>query len=53
MGLVTMGIGTGPLGMILSGVVASLIGAPWAVTLLSAVGGVFVLWAYAASRRAR
>lgn len=53
MGLVTMGIGTGPLGMILTGAVAAAIGAPWAVTVLSAVGGVIVLWAFVASRRAR
>jgi MFS family permease len=46
MGLVTMGIGTGPLGMVLSGAVAAAIGAPWALTLLAAVGGAIVLWAF-------
>jgi MFS family permease len=46
MGLVTMGIGTGPLGMVLSGAIASAIGAPWALTLLAAVGGAIVLWAF-------
>lgn len=45
MGLVTMGIGTGPLGMILTGAIAAVIGAPWAVTVLCGVGGVIVLWA--------
>lgn len=53
MGLVTMGIGTGPLGMILSGAVAAAIGAPLAVTVLAAAGGVIVLWAFAAVRAGR
>lgn len=53
MGLVTMGIGTGPLGMVLAGAVAAAIGAPWALTLLAAVGGVIVLWAALAARSAR
>jgi len=42
MGLVTMAIGTGPLGMMLAGALAALVGAPWAVTLLACLGGVVV-----------
>jgi MFS family permease len=38
MGLVTMGIGTGPLGILLSGAVAAAVGAPMAVTLLALAG---------------
>ena len=38
MGLVTMAIGTGPVGMMLSGAVASQLGAPWAVSLLAVIG---------------
>jgi MFS family permease len=53
MGLVTMGIGTGPLGMVLSGAVAAAIGATLAVTVLAAVGGVIVFWAFLGVRRAR
>jgi MFS family permease len=47
LGLVTMGIGTGPLGMILSGAVAAALGAPLAVTVLALVGLVVVLLASA------
>lgn len=51
MGLVTMCIGTGPVGMMFSGVVAAAVGAPWAVTLLALAGGAIV--ALAAVRAAR
>jgi MFS family permease len=42
LGLVTMGIGTGPVGMMLAGAVAAAVGAPMAVTLLAAAGLVVV-----------
>lgn len=51
MGLVTMCIGTGPIGMMLSGAVAAAVGAPWAVTLLAVAGAAMV--GYAALRSAR
>lgn len=51
MGLVTMCIGTGPIGMVLSGAAAALLGAQWAVTVLSVIGGLLV--AYAAVRTFR
>jgi hypothetical protein len=47
MGLVTMAIGTGPIGMMLSGAVAAVVGAPWAVTLLALAGLAVVSWAAA------
>ena len=51
MGLVTMCIGTGPIGMVLAGTAAAAFGAQWAVTALALVGGAII--AYAAVRAAR
>ncbi|WP_291296910.1 MFS transporter [Elioraea sp.] len=51
MGLVTMCIGTGPIGMMISGAVAAAVGAPWAVTLLALAGAAMV--GYAAFRSGR
>jgi MFS family permease len=51
MGLVTMCIGTGPIGMMLSGAVAAAVGAPWAVTLLAVTGAAMVGWAALRSGR--
>jgi MFS family permease len=51
MGLVTMCIGTGPIGMMLSGAVAAAVGAPWAVTLLAFAGAAIVGWAALRSGR--
>lgn len=42
LGLVTMGIGTGPLGMMLSGGLAAALGAPMAVTVAAAAGAAAV-----------
>lgn len=44
LGLVTMGIGTGPLGMVLSGTLASVAGAPMAVTISALAGTAVVAW---------
>jgi hypothetical protein len=50
MGLITVCIGAGPLGVMLLGVFAELLGAGPAILAMMVLGGLLLLWIYASSR---
>lgn len=50
MGLITVCIGAGPLGVLLLGALAELLGAGPAILAMMVLGGVLLLWIYASSR---